>query len=176
MNPRFQSSEGNWHRDTQFVVPDENAVRERLAAHAIDGLQMQIALVDTEDIEYVPFSPGRYDSPEEYHYRVADNHTHSGDEGMPNAMRIHQRPGDAVVFNANGLHRGRYYVENPRRTLMFTYTPASKPVCDDFSNTPWMLDPSYLDGLSYRARAYYQSYIDTYRDFWLTETRNETFR
>ena len=172
-NPRSDSFEGNWHRDHQFVLTDEDAVKAYFAAKQKDGpttfegIQLQIALVDNEDIEYVPFSPGRYDSPEEYYYRCADDRVHNTEPGMPNAMRIHQRAGDAVIFNPAGLHRGRYHIDKARRTLMLTYTPRQNPYNDYFSHQPWMLADGHLDAVSPRCRVYFQDFIDVYRDYWL---------
>jgi hypothetical protein len=67
---------------------------------------------------------------------------------MPASLRAALAPGDAVLFNAWGFHRGRYHVDKPRRTLMFTYTPASMPTFDYFSDQPWFLDPAHLDNLN----------------------------
>ena len=113
-NPRFESNEGDWHRDLQFLVKDEEELKARIGRQRAGGIQLQIALIDNDDIEYVPFSAGRYDSPEEYYIRAADNRAHNREAGMPGAMRIPLRAGDAIIVNANGLHRGRYLVDNPR--------------------------------------------------------------
>ena len=67
---------------------------------------------------------------------------------MPASLRAALAPGDAVLFNAWGFHRGRYHVDKLRRTLMFTYTPASMPTFDYFSDQPWFLDPAHLDNLN----------------------------
>jgi hypothetical protein len=170
-NPRGGGMEGNWHRDPQFTHKEEAEVKAYLesikGASSTNGLQFQIALVDNDDVEYVPFSAARYDAPEEYKIRCEDDRSHNRESGMPNAMRVHLRAGDAVIFNPNGLHRGRYWPQNPRRTLMLTYTPSTQPHCDFFSKQPWMLEPGYLDGLSPRARVYFEEFIATYRDFWL---------
>lgn len=171
-NPRSGRREGNWHRDDQFMYSDEDTLRRNIAARrtcpdgGITGVQLQIALVDTEDIEYVPFSAGRYDSPEEFHIRCADGGAHNREEGMPNAMRVHQRPGDAVAFNATGLHRGRYYHDIPRRTFMISYTPRNKPIESYLSSQPWMAEPGHLDGLSSRAQTYFQDFVNVYRSSW----------
>lgn len=171
-NPLDDMREGDWHRDVQFVLPNEEAVQQYFQEKSqgkemsMEGIQFQIALVDNDDIEYVPFSAGRYDSPQEYYFRCADNRSHNQEAGMSNAMRVQQRAGDAIIFNASGLHRGRYYANNPRRTLMLTYTPRHLPVSDYFSYQPWMLEPNHLDGLSPRARVYFEDFISVYGDFW----------
>lgn len=168
-NPRYESYEGNWHRDTQFILKDEELVKANAAKQDLIGAQFQIALIDNDDLEYVPFSASRYDSPEEYYLRCADDRSHSQEAGMPNALRIRLRAGDAAIFNPNGLHRGRYYVDNPRRTLMLTYTPRALPVCDYFSHQPWMMDETYLSCLSPRARAYCDDFVRVYAESWQAE-------
>jgi ectoine hydroxylase-related dioxygenase (phytanoyl-CoA dioxygenase family) len=165
-NPRAGRTEGDWHRDHQFVLEDEEAVKAYVSKREMGGIQFQIALVDNDDLEYVPYSPGRYDSPAEYYIRCADDRSHNREGGMPNALRLQQRAGDAVVFNSAGLHRGRYYADNPRLTLMLTYTPRDLKVCNYFSHQPWMLDSEYFDGVSPRATAFLQEFIDAYRESW----------
>jgi hypothetical protein len=176
-NPREGNRDGDWHRDHQFVFDSEEKVREYISqprditTEARNGIQLQIALVETEDIEYVPFSAKRYDSPEEYYIRCADDRSHNREGGMPNAMRIHQKPGDAIIFNSAGLHRGRYHADIPRRTLLLTYTARQTELHDFFSKQPWMLEADYFDGLSLRTRAYFQDYIDVYGHTWSAADR-----
>lgn len=170
VNPRYATMNGDWHRD--FQGQDEQEERRRLEQawkgeyEQGFGLQFQIALVDNDDIEYVPYSVNRYDSPEEAYIRLADNKSHCREEGMPNAIRVALKAGDAVVFNPYGLHRGRYHRDIPRRTLMLTYTPLHDPIHDHFANQPWFDEVGYLDGLSPRAVAYFQQFADTYRGLW----------
>lgn len=161
-NPRFESCEGFWHRDLQSIYKgDEEKLKVKVSCRDDRssenfGIQFQIALVDNDDIEYVPFSASRYDSPEEYYYRVADNHSHNQEAGMPNAMRIRQRAGDAIIFNPNGIHRGRYYVDNPRRTLMLTYIPPTARR----TNVLTAQELGFTSKLSRRARAYFEDCLE----------------
>ncbi|MCC2683326.1 MAG: Phytanoyl-CoA dioxygenase [Paenibacillaceae bacterium] len=170
MNPRYSSMEGNWHRDTQFVYKEE-AEKEYVASlrenDGVRGVQFQIALVDSSDFEYIPFSVQRFDSPEEYYYRLADHCSHSRSaEGMPNAVRIHLKAGDAILLNQVGIHRGRYHMDKLRRTLMFSYTPANNPTFSHpkHVNDQWKSE-HYLDQLSSRAAAYYKEYIKVYQEY-----------
>jgi ectoine hydroxylase-related dioxygenase (phytanoyl-CoA dioxygenase family) len=168
MNPLGHSVDGNWHRDSQFVTPDEASERERVAKAPVtaDGVQMQIALVANDDVEYVPGSHLRWDTPEEYAIRRADGGRNSRSNAMPGAVRVALEPGDAVLFNAFGHHRGRYHADRPRRTLMLTYSRRSTPNADWFTDQPWFLEPGYLDGLTPRVRRFFADYIDVFRAHW----------
>jgi hypothetical protein len=175
INPLEKSSDGHWHRDSQFVTPNETADREMVERKArkvvqtrrLADIQMQIALVPTEDSEYVPGSHLRWDTPDEYQIRKADGEKHNRSNQMPGAARTHQDPGDAAAFNAFGLHRGRYHADKFRRTLMLTYTAMGEDRVEDyFSMQPWCLEPGYLDGVQPHTRAFFERFIEEYRDFW----------
>ena len=85
---------------------------------------------------------------------------------MPNALRVRQEPGDAVMFNACGLHRGRYHVDKLRRTLMLTYSRMSTPTADYFTTQPWFLEAGYLNGLKPNTRAFYEKFIAQFQNHW----------
>ena len=174
-NPLEKGRDGNWHRDSQFVTPTEEADRkmvERLAEEVKrtrkqPSIQLQIALVPSEDSEYVPGSHLRWDTPEEYYVRKADGEKHNESNLMPGAVRTHQEPGDAAAFNAFGLHRGRYHADKCRRTLMLTYTAMGAPRTSDyFSDQPWCLEPDYLEGVATHTRTFFERFINEYRAFW----------
>jgi hypothetical protein len=135
-NPQSGSREGDWHRDSQFTVPVEEQERtflsELLAGGVIErsaGIQMQVALVANDDVELVPGSHRRWDTAEEYRVRMSEEGAHST-ESISTALRVALQPGDAVLFNSFGFHRGRYYTSIPRRTLMLTFTPSDMPFFD----------------------------------------------
>jgi ectoine hydroxylase-related dioxygenase (phytanoyl-CoA dioxygenase family) len=167
-NPLAGGKDGNWHRDSQFGAPDDAKEQGIIAQLARSGtsIQMQIALVPSEDVEYVPGSHLRWDTPEEYQIRKADGGVHNRANDMPGAVRLALNAGDAALFNPYGLHRGRYHTEPLRRTLMLTYTKTSAPHCDYFSNQPWFLDPGYLAGLKPATRAFFEPFVARYKDFW----------
>lgn len=170
VSPRLESKDGDWHRDSQFANSEEaeKAILKKVReAPHVDGLQLQIPLLDNEDIEYVPYSANRYDSPEEYAIRLADNQAHNREEGMPNAIRMKLNAGDGLIFNPYGLHRGRYHTDKPRLTLMLTYTSIKEPFYDKFSMQPWCLNESYLANVSTRCKAYFDMFIKQYADFWV---------
>lgn len=167
-NPLNASLDGNWHRDTQFGTPDDAAERSQIERPDINGsgVQMQIALVPSDDVEYVPRSHLRWDSPEEYAIRKADGGRHSRSNAMPGALRIALEPGDAVLFNPYGHHRGRYHADKLRRTLMLTYTRRDQPAFDWFTDQPWFRDAGYLDGLDARTRAFFDDFVSIFAPQW----------
>lgn len=174
MNPLGSTNDGDWHRDTQFGIPaDEEkslVLRESedlLRTQRIGGIQLQIALVPNDDVEYVPGSHLRWDTKAEFHIRRSNDFKFNRSNHMPGAVRLSQAQGDAVAFHSNGLHRGRYHADRYRRTLMLTYNAFhGKHYQDIFSDQPWCLQNDYLDGVKPSTRAFFERFITTYRDFW----------
>lgn len=167
-NPSGINLDGNWHRDAQFMTETDDEERAMVlnAGDGGSGMQLQIALVPSDDIEVVPGSHLRWDTPDEYAIRKADAGAHNRSNDMPGAVRVRQGVGDAVLFNAMAIHRGRYHSDMPRRTLMLTYTKTSEPWFDFFSDQPWFLQPGYLDGISASTRAFYERFIAQYEAQW----------
>jgi ectoine hydroxylase-related dioxygenase (phytanoyl-CoA dioxygenase family) len=161
--------EGNWHRDCKFLIPDETEERDFLAKHISEGhthrrgIAMQMALVSTDDLELVAGSHARYDTVEEYAVRLADGGTHSTDHIL-GATKIVLQPGDAVLFNSYGFHRGRYRTNVPRRTVLWSFSSERFATYDTFSDQPWLLAPGYLDGLSHGCRRFFERYISVFRE------------
>ena len=169
--PTGTSLDGNWHRDTQFTIPDLAEEKKFIAAtrDSDSGVQMQIALAPTEDVEFVPGSHRRLDTPEEFQIRRADNAKNWRSNAMPGALRIRQEPGDAVLFNPIGLHRGRYHTDKLRRTFMLTFTKTSAPAFDYFSQQPWFLEPGHLRHLAAPTREFFEQFIAVFKSHWLAE-------
>ncbi len=168
MNPLETGKDGNWHRDSQFQhrdVQEEERVVCSLGERG-NSFQLQVALVPSDDVEVVPGSHLRWDTPQEFAIRHADEQRHNRSNEMPGALRLDLAPGDGAAFNPFSLHRGRYHADRLRRTLMLTYTRASKPRFDYFSDQPWFLEKGYLNGLSSSAAAFYQRFIEQYRGDW----------
>lgn len=170
-NPQKKSRDGNWHRDTQFRSASDEEEREKIFSRQGFGtsVQLQVALVESDDVEFVPGSHLRWDKDAEYHIRKADGGEHNKSADMPDAIRITLEPGDAVGFNPVGLHRGRYHVDRLRHTLMLTYTRADAPMSDYFSHQPWFLEPGYLDGLEGDARAFFDAFVSQYQADWAND-------
>ena len=167
-NPLANSRDGGWHRDSQFHCPDEADEKQMILAGGDVGrsIQLQIALVPSDDVEVVAGSHLRWDTDAEYAIRRADGGSNNTSGDMPDATRVPLEPGDAVAFNPLGLHRGRYHTDRPRRTLMLTYTCSQHPRFDYFSNQPWFDEPDYLDGLQPPAQRFFEEFVDEYGPEW----------
>jgi hypothetical protein len=168
MNPLETSMDGDWHRDSQYMTPDVASERAMLleGADTGSGIQLQVALVPSDDVELVPASHLRYDTPEEFAIRRADEGRHNRSNDMPGALRIALGTGDAAAINSLGIHRGRYHTDKLRRTLMLTYTKSSMPVFDYFSNQPWFSNPAYRARIPREVRPFFDRFIETYAEFW----------
>ena len=77
--------------------------------------------------------------------------------------------GDALCFSPFGLHRGRYRKTHARLTLMVTYRREDRPL---YSGQPWMLEPSFYQGLSARADDLYRRYANEHRHAMEEEQRS----
>lgn len=167
-NPLENSRDGNWHRDTQFRTDSDEEEKEKIFDCPVvgNGIQMQVALAPSDDVEFVPGSHIRWDTPQEYQIRKADGEENNKSNNMPGAIRIALESGDAVLFNACGLHRGRYHTDKVRRTLMLTYTRSSYHVDDYFSQQPWFLNDVNLDSLNPQVKEFFQRFVDEYSADW----------
>jgi hypothetical protein len=167
MNPLETSMDGDWHRDSQYMTIDEASERAMLleGGDSGSGIQLQVALAPS-DVELVPGSHLRYDSPEELAIRRAEGGRLCRSNDMPGALRISLGKGDAAAINSLGIHRGRYHKDKLRRTVMLTYTKSSMPVSDNFSNQPWFLNPAYRARIPADVRPFFDRFIEAYADFW----------
>lgn len=95
--PSRRDADGLWHRDG-----DRSLMRFRIAFAPDDHLQ------------YVLGSHRRADSDEE---RAVLSGSDRNGPGPAGATRVQLRAGDAVVFDAGGIHRARYRAASVRRTL-----------------------------------------------------------
>lgn len=160
-NPATQTRAGNWHRDSQFDAPDEEIEWSRI--NSALGIHAHIALLHDENLEIVPGSHTRRDTPDEADIRHRRNGKSANDDAMPNAIRIHLDAGDACFFSAWGIHRGNYIADIPRRTFdviygmpVECYTPS--PTC--------FRQPEVLARLSPHARSFFERFVDTYKEKW----------
>ena len=73
MNPLENSLDGEWHRDSQYETSDEASERKLVLSGGDTGagVQLQVALAPSDDVEIVRGSHLSYDTPEEYAIRRA---------------------------------------------------------------------------------------------------------
>lgn len=166
-NPHGESHDGQWHKDKGLEVDDP---RDEITGR---GVQIQIALLPTEDVQYVPGSHLRDYTDAERRIIVDDNGRNSRSHDMPGAITAKLDPGDAIIFHATGIHRGRYHVDKPRRTLMYSFkkqrcaeSALAQRGLDQYSDQPWFLHPNYLDGVGEHARAFFGRFMDIYQSAW----------
>ena len=155
-----ESHDGEWHRDTQFLACDETLERQRMKQHT--GVHFRVAFLPDRQLEYVPGSEQRWDTPEELSIRKGDHPTSSD---MPGGITIDLAPGDACLFHAWGIHRGTYRPAIPRRTLDIIYGWGG--VCDYAPPPPMCFtDPQLLARLSVRGREFFDHFIHSYQRHW----------
>lgn len=167
-NPTGISQDGFWHKDKIGKEAHVSRIPETGA-----GLQIQIALVPTDDLELVPGSHLRDYTPEEHAICVAEGEIHNRSNEMPDAIRVSLEPGDAVLFTQLCIHRGRYHTDKLRRTLMVSvkkkaaaeYTLRHRGL-DYGSDQPWFLLRRYLDGVTSEACQFFQKFADLYAPHW----------
>jgi len=167
-NPSGDSEDGFWHKDKIGAEADVSRIPETGA-----GLQMQIALVPSDDLELVPQSHLRDYTPEEHAICVADGGAHNCSNDMPGSVRVSLKPGDAVLFTQLCIHRGRYHTDKVRRTLMISAKKKAAAELtqrhsglDQYTDQPWFLAPGYLDGVSPESKQFYQGFVDYYAPHW----------
>lgn len=178
-NPAGASQDGFWHKDKIGKEAEVSRVPETGA-----GLQMQIALVPTDDLELVPGSHLRDYSPEEHAICIADGGINNRSNDMPGAVRLSLEPGDAALFTQLCIHRGRYHADKLRRTMMIS---VKKRAAAEFSirnrgldyscDQPWFLMPQYLAGVDDHARTFFCGFAEFYAPHWrsrLTEVLKYT--
>jgi ectoine hydroxylase-related dioxygenase (phytanoyl-CoA dioxygenase family) len=159
-NPRTNSHDGEWHRDTQFLAQDEELERKRISQTT--GVHFRVAFLPDRQLEYVAGSEQRWDSPEELAVRKGDNPTRPD---MPGGERIELGAGDACLFHGWGIHRGTYRREVPRRTLDVIYGWGG--VCDWAPPPPTCFrDKDLLARLSPGAQKFFDYFIRSYEATW----------
>lgn len=183
IDPPAETRIGGWHRDCQFFPGMDEEAQKRAVVDEGDPpreLHMHIPLVPTQATEVVPGSHNRWDTPEEYHIRKND----STSDKMPGRLAIQLQPGDLAFFHVNALHRGMYFQGVERRTIAVTFGRVSHPrkataeMIKQWKGyvatyQPWFLKPGYLDGCASSTRAFFQRFVDVYRDSWKPEYLTE---
>lgn len=147
---------GDWHRDTQFLAKD--AAEERTWIFGAPSVHFRIALVDDDSLDYVPGSERRWDEADEAAARAG--------RGEPaDFTRIALRAGDACLFHAWGVHRGRYGAR-PRRTFDTIYMLGAP--CAFHTPPPTCFqDAAVMAALSPNERTFFDRFVAAYRDRWI---------
>lgn len=183
IDPPGETRIGGWHRDCQFFPGVDEEAQKRAIAEEADPpreLHMHIPLVPTQATEVVPGSHNRWDTPEEHQIRTKD----ATSDKMPGRLVIQLQPGDLAFFHVNALHRGMYHKGVRRRTIAVTFGRASHPrkATPEMMKQwrgyvatyqPWFLKQGYLDGCAPSTRAFFQRFVDVYRDSWKPEYLKE---
>ena len=167
-NPPEPDWAGPWHRDTQFLARDPALERERMARFT--SVHFRVAFEDDARLQFVPGSERRWDTAEEESIRRGGNPEAAASDDMPKAATLAMKAGDALLFHAWGIHRGRRYGAAPRRrTLDIIYmwgaendwAPAHATCfADEAART------AILARLSPHARAFFERFVAVYRPYW----------
>lgn len=156
-NPANHTRAGDWHRDQQFDAPDEDTEKVRMKQSI--GIHVHIALIPDSNLEYIPGSHQRWDTPQEREIRKGLNGKKPNSSAIPNATRIHLNSGDGVFFDAWGIHRGNYIADVPRRTFDIIYGTLADwcpppPTC--------FLQPNILQGLTLESQNFFKRLINVF--------------
>jgi ectoine hydroxylase-related dioxygenase (phytanoyl-CoA dioxygenase family) len=152
--------DGNWHRDSQFCIPDAEA--ERQFALTTTAVHFCVAFVSDDRLEFVPGSHARWDTTDEYQIRKG-----SVPNGlMPDSNRIALEAGDACVFHGWGIHRGTYRRTPIRRTLDIIYGFGPCQLGPAIPPPTCFKDSQILRCLSPDARRFFEDFVSAYRLYW----------
>lgn len=156
---------GQWHRDSKAPREDEEERASLLSdAHTRDDRHLlEIALLASDAFEYVPGSHRRWDTPEELLVRKHGKTLTERTRPLPGGLRIPLEPGDAMLIDGRGIHRGWYTHGVARRTITLVYTSMDKLLRypDDEDQRPrCFLEPAHLAGSSAGTRAFFERQIE----------------
>ena len=118
-----------WHRDV-IQIPqdeiDEDAIYNPSRFH--NSVQINLPLYDDETLWVVPGSHQRKNTADENTAFRGSKHYAPIDAEMPGGVNVKIRPGQAVLYNNNLIHRGfNACFTVPRRSLHMGYHCALKP-------------------------------------------------
>jgi hypothetical protein len=120
-NPERAEWDGPWHRDSQYLLPQDPDRQVRVVTAPTWCAQWNIALYEDTALVVVPGSHERWNTGEEQ--AVLDG----ADLPMPGATTVPLGPGDGVVYTPFLIHRGLYRPEPRRATLHFAYQRRQEP-------------------------------------------------
>ena len=157
-----------WHRDVIQIPPaeiDAEAIFNPQRFH--NSVQINLPLYEDETLWVVPGSHVRPDLPGEIAAFAGSKHYAPIDAEMPGGVNVRMRPGQAVLYNNNLIHRGRNACFTvPRRSLHLGYHSAARPPTWHF----YLLDetaftPAYRARMSPAVNAMIDAYFACRRDY-----------
>ena len=153
---------GPWHRDSQFLSQSISVEKQRIAAEP--SVHFRLALLDDARLDYVPGSERRWD----HHDEEAVRRKAGGMGAIAGATNIPLRAGDAVIFNAWGIHRGHYGPAPERRTLDLLYV-FDEPLHWAPPPITCFGDATLLDDLTPDARRFFAGFVEAVSPYWTAE-------
>lgn len=154
---------GSWHRDRTGEKPDDVERAELLDAGRLPegGHLLEIALLASDAFEYVPGSHARWDTPEELTARRRGTELADWTRPLPGARRPTLAPGDGLLADTSGIHRGWYTHGVTRRTITLVYSSMERleRYPDDIERPRCFLEPRHLEGLRPDTRAYFENQL-----------------
>ncbi|HXM54117.1 MAG TPA: hypothetical protein VOB72_01915 [Candidatus Dormibacteraeota bacterium] len=154
---------GTWHRDV-FEPTADDVERATILANGRsrdDRNLLEIALVPSDSFEYLPGSHARWDTPLELVARKHGQTLGERTQPLPGGRRIHLEPGDALLVDGRGIHRGWYTHGVTRRTITLVYSGLERleRYPDDVERPRCFLEPEHLARLRPATRAYFQNQL-----------------
>jgi ectoine hydroxylase-related dioxygenase (phytanoyl-CoA dioxygenase family) len=150
-----------WHRDVLQIPQDQ--IDERMFSDAWfhNNVQLNLALEEDSCFWAVPGSHNRPNSEAEQHAFGGSRHRSPVEAQMPDGKAIHVKPGQAVFYNNNLIHRGfADPVPIPRRTLHLGYhTATHAPTWHFYALAYEKLPDDYLASLEPQVRQMIEAHI-----------------
>jgi hypothetical protein len=119
---------GSWHRDRSAGKDDDTERAELLRDDRLreGGYLLELALLPSDAFEYVRGSHRRWDTPRELEARKHGTTVAQSTQALPDARRPSLAPGDVLLADTCGIHRGWYTHGVPRRTIALSYLSAER--------------------------------------------------
>jgi hypothetical protein len=151
---------GMWHRDV-YEPMDDDAERQKILTNAQardDRNLLEIALVPCDSFEYIPGSHARWDTPLELVTRKHGGTLAERTRALPDGVRPPLQPGDGLLVDGRGIHRGWYTHGVTRRTITLVYSSLDRlrRYPDDSERPRCFLEPEHLERVTPATRAYFE--------------------
>jgi hypothetical protein len=150
---------GLWHRDVPGEPDDEKEKAALLGGAARRGSSylLEIAVVASDAFEYVTGSHLRWDTPAELAARKRGTTIAERSAPLPGSIRPLLEPGDAILVDGRGVHRGWYAHGVERRTITLSYVGEEYPrlFAEGDERLRCFVQPDDLERLTSAARRFY---------------------